>query len=176
ISIYHKIKFSNSDNSEIVDSIQIRPEQKDGCGCLVPLRFDTVLVRGKDPDAGIHGINGHQIAQVRVVFKIPSKAMHNIFPSSDVTPPDHLAYVEWVLPIPVHPGPNHLLYKVNRLVHHGRQHASIIPVKSILRSVHLFPVLGQHTPPEWNMFTVLESCNAFYINPFSDRDNYMVFS
>jgi hypothetical protein len=74
------------------------------------------------------------------------------------------------------PGPNHLHYKVNRLLHHGRRRASIIPVKYILRSVHLFPVFGQHNPQEWNSFTVLEMCNAFYINPFSDRDNYMLFS
>ena len=60
-------------------------------------------------------------------------------------------------------------------MHGGRRRASIIPVKSILRSVHLFPVFGQHTQG-WNTFTVLELCNTFYINPFSDRDNYMVFS
>lgn len=105
--------------------------------------------------------------------------MRNVFPSSGITPehkPEHLAYVEWFSPIPASPGPNHLLYKVNRVLRHGRRHASIIPVTSILRSVHLFPVFGQHTPQAWNSFSVLELCNAFYINPFSDRDNYMVFS
>ena len=191
VPVYHKIKFSNSDGTEIVDTIQIWPEQKDPRGRSIPSRFDTVLVRGKAQDGSLHGINGkfcfyvricppdcyagHRIAQVRVVFEIPSKAIRDVFPSSDIAPPEHLAYVEWFSPIPVTPGPNHLLYKVNRLMHHGRRRASIIPVKSILRSVHLFPIFGQHTQ-DWNTFTVLELCNTFYINPFSDRDNYMVFS
>ncbi len=107
---------------------------------------------------------------------MPSKAIHKVFPSLDITPPGHLAYVEWFSPIPVTPGPNHCLYRVTRLTHHGRRRASVIPVESILRSVHLFPVFGQRTPQEWNTFSILELCNAFYINPFSDRDNYMVFS
>ena len=190
VPVYHKIKFSNSDGSEIVDTIQIWPEQKDPCGHPIPLRFDTVLVWGKAQDGSLHGINGksfsharvcppgccigHRIAQVRVVFEIPSRVNCDVFPSSDITPPEHLAYVEWFLPIPVTPGLNHLLYKVNRLMHHGQQCASIIPVKFILCSVHLFPVFGQHTQ-EWNTFTALELCNAFYINPFSNQDNYMTF-
>jgi hypothetical protein len=111
-----------------------------------------------------------------VVFEIPSKVVQEIFPGSNVTPPQHLAYVEWFSPIPANPGPNHLLYKVTRLTHNGRRRASIIPVNTILRSVHLFPVFGQHTPQEWNTFSVLELCTTFYINPFSDRDNYLCFS
>ncbi|KAI9448874.1 hypothetical protein BJY52DRAFT_1206479 [Lactarius psammicola] len=174
VPVHHRIKFSNLDNSEIVDAIQVRPEQKDMRGRAIPSRFDTVLVRGKSQV--MHGSNGHQIAQVRVVFEIPSKVIREVFPSSDITPPEHLTYVEWFSPIPVTPGSNHRLYRVTRLTRHGRRRASIIPVESILRSVHLFPIFGQHTPREWNTFSVLELCNAFYINPFSDRDNYMVFS
>jgi hypothetical protein len=121
-------------------------------------------------------VTGHRIVQVRVVFEIPRKVIHDVFPSPDITPPQHLAYVEWFSPIPVTPGSNHLLYKVSRLTHHGRRRASIIPVESILCSVHLLPIFGQRVPREWNTFSVLELCNAFYINPFSDRDNYMVFS
>ncbi|KAF8256630.1 hypothetical protein EI94DRAFT_1764485 [Lactarius quietus] len=149
VPVHHKIKFTNSDNT-IVDSIQIRPEQKDAC---------------------------HRIAQVRVVFEIPNKSIHEVFPSSDIAlmPPEHLAYVEWFLPIPINLGPHHLLYKVHRLVHHGRWRASIIPVKSILRSVHLFPTFGKQSQ-RWRSFTVLNLCNTFYINPFSDRDSYMIFS
>ncbi|KAF8262730.1 hypothetical protein EI94DRAFT_1742876 [Lactarius quietus] len=68
VPVHHKIKFTNSDNT-IVDSIQIRPEQKDA---------------------------RHQIAQVRVVFEIPNKSIREIFPSSDIalTPPEHLTCVE----------------------------------------------------------------------------------
>lgn len=91
-------------------------------------------------------------------------------------PPQHLAYVEWFAPIPTTRGSNHQLDRVTRLTPNGRRHASIIPVDSILRSVHLFPVFGPQIPRAWNTFNVLELCNAFYINPFSDRDNYLVLS
>src|SRR6266702_113346 len=59
IPVFHRIKFtstSNSDNSEIVDSVVIRPEQNDTHGSVVPSRFDTVLVRGRHQ--AIHGNNG----------------------------------------------------------------------------------------------------------------------
>jgi hypothetical protein len=44
VPVHHRIKFSNSDGSEIVDSVQVRPEQKDTRGRQIPSRFDTVLV------------------------------------------------------------------------------------------------------------------------------------
>ena len=59
IPVFHRIKFTstgNADDSNIVDSAVVRPEQNDTRGRLVPSRFDTVLVRGKHQD--IHGSNG----------------------------------------------------------------------------------------------------------------------
>jgi hypothetical protein len=60
VHVHHRIKFKNSDGSEIVDSIQVRPEQKDTRGRQIPARFNTVLVRGKSPsqDGLVHGIDG----------------------------------------------------------------------------------------------------------------------
>ncbi|KAF8270612.1 hypothetical protein EI94DRAFT_1698703 [Lactarius quietus] len=111
VPVHHKIKFSNLDDSEIVNSIQIQPEHKDVHGHLVAAHFDMALIFGKAQDGSMHGINGNQIAQVRMVFKIPQKAIHEVFPSSVIMPPEHLAYVEWFSPIPINPGPSHLLYK-----------------------------------------------------------------
>jgi len=56
VSVYHRIKFSNLDNSEIVDAVQVRPEQKDAHGHPIPSRFDTILVRGRSQV--MHGSNG----------------------------------------------------------------------------------------------------------------------
>ena len=183
-----KDKFTNLDQTEIIDSIQVRPEQKDKRGRLIPAWFDTVLVHGKSQGSNIRGefwqyhsistcdgYTGHQIAQVWVVFKIPSKVVHNVYLGSKTMPPQHLAYVEWFSPIPAIPGPNHNLYKVTRLMQCGRWHASIIPVESILCSVHLLPSFGQCMPWEWNSFLVLELCNTFYVNLFSNQDSYMIF-
>ena len=46
VSVFHQIKFStsNTDNSKICDSVVARPEQLDTHGCMVPSRFDTVVV------------------------------------------------------------------------------------------------------------------------------------
>ncbi len=60
VPVFHRIKFtstSNSDDSEIMDSVVTQLEQKDAHGHIIPLRFDTVLVRGTHHDA-VHGNNG----------------------------------------------------------------------------------------------------------------------
>ncbi|KAN0131568.1 hypothetical protein V8E53_010676 [Lactarius tabidus] len=178
VPVHHRIKFSSPDGSEIVDSIQVRPEQKDARGRQVPSRFDTALVCGKSAsqDGLTHGTDGHRIVQVRVVFEIPKRVVEEVFTAPNTPPPGYLAYVEWFSPIPITRGSNHHLRKVTRLTQNGRRRASIIPVTSIIRSVHLLPVFGPHVPQGWNAFTVLELCNSFYINPFSDRQNYLILS
>ncbi|KAI9450893.1 hypothetical protein BJY52DRAFT_1125614 [Lactarius psammicola] len=118
--------------------------------------------------------SGLRIAQVRLVFQLPSKVIPQVFPSSNITPPTHLAYVEWFSPIPTTSDSNNLLHRVSRLSQNGRRLASIIPVDSILSSVHLFPRFAQDTL-EQNTFSVLELCDTFYINPFSNRDIYLLF-
>ncbi|KAH9164605.1 hypothetical protein EDB89DRAFT_2116238 [Lactarius sanguifluus] len=159
VPVFHRIKYAI-----------IRPEQKDGRGRTVPQRFDTVLVRGKRHDV-MHGSNGNRIAQVRVVFQIPSKVVHNVF-FNDA--PTHLAYIEWFSPLSPTPDINHLMYKVSRLTHRGRRRAAVIPVGSIIGSVHLIPRFGEATP-DWNSFSVLKQCSTFYVNSFSDQDNYLRF-
>ncbi|KAN0136686.1 hypothetical protein V8E53_005456 [Lactarius tabidus] len=85
---------------------------------------------------------GHRIAQVCMVFQLPTRSIPDLFPSL-ATAPSHLAYVEWFSPIPATPDANSSLYKVSRVMCHGRRQASIIPVQSIISSVHLFPRFGQ---------------------------------
>ena len=59
VHVHHRLKFSNLDDSEIVDGVQVRPEQKDSRGRRVPSRFDTVLVRGKSSQDGVvAGLSG----------------------------------------------------------------------------------------------------------------------
>jgi hypothetical protein len=119
--------------------------------------------------------SGLRIAQVRVVFQLPSKILPLLFPSSEATLPTHLAYVEWFTPIPTTPDSNSGLYKVSRLLRNGRRVASVIPVDTIISSVHLFPRFGQNAPTG-KTFSVLETCHSFFINPFSSRDNFLLFS
>jgi hypothetical protein len=51
VPVYHSMKFTQGTNpeaSEIVDSVHARPEQRDSRGRIIPSRFDTVLVEGKE--------------------------------------------------------------------------------------------------------------------------------
>ena len=48
VPVYHKIKFTDRGiltKPEIVDTVHVRPEQKDSRGRIIPARFDTVLVQ-----------------------------------------------------------------------------------------------------------------------------------
>jgi hypothetical protein len=100
---------------------------------------------------------------------------HEIFHSS-VTPPNHLAYIEWFSPLSTTRDANHLMYKVTRSTHSGHRTGAIVSVESILCSVHLIPDFGPIVPQNWNTFSVLEQCDTFFVNPFVDRHNYMLFS
>ena len=52
VPVHHRIKFTNLDQTEIVDSVQVWLEQKDMQGRLVLSRFDTVLVHSKSTGSG----------------------------------------------------------------------------------------------------------------------------
>ncbi|KAH9173949.1 hypothetical protein EDB89DRAFT_2152812 [Lactarius sanguifluus] len=174
VPVFYRIKYTSSGTSTVIDAVHVRPEQRDTHGRSIPSWFDTVIVRGHHRGRA-RGNNGLQIAQVRVVFQIPERSIPDLFPSLTTVLPTHLAYVEWFSPIPATPDANNSLYRVSRLTRNGRRDASIIPVDSIFSSVHLFPRFGQQSR-KWNTFSVLELCQSFYINPFSDRDMYLVLS
>ena len=191
VPVYHTMKFTkicSLGQSEIVDAVHARPERRDSRGRIVPSHFDTVLIKGQDQTGQgnkgmlfplkfyfINGYTGPRVAQVRVIFQIPSAAIPMVFPSPETTVPTHLAYVKWFSPMSTTPDPRHMMHRVSRLTRHGSRCASVIPVDSILGSVHLIPRFGRVVPPEWNSFTVLEKCDTFYVNVFNDVDTYLKF-
>ena len=56
VPVFHKIKFVSTD-SEVIDAVHVRPDQRDARGRPIPSRFDTVLVQG-GPQAGVRGSKG----------------------------------------------------------------------------------------------------------------------
>lgn len=85
----------------------------------------------------------------------------------------HLAYVEWFTPFATsQQDRNHGMYRISRLRVNGEQQASVIPVKLIRQSVHLFPKFGPVAPDEWRSSKILDQAQAFHANPFSDRFTY----
>ena len=55
-------------------------------------------------------------------------------------------------------------------------HWSMLPVESILCSVHLFPWFSPNIPQTWKSSTVLGLCQTFYVNPFVNRQSYLTFA
>ena len=110
-----------------------------------------------------------------MVFQLPTYTIPIVMLPS-VTVPQHLAYVEWFSILPTVPDANSGLYRVSRLTSNGFRQASVISVDSILSSVHLVPHFVGADSSGWNTFTVIELCNSFYVNPFSNRDQYLLFS
>ncbi|KAI0639898.1 hypothetical protein C8Q77DRAFT_1214290 [Trametes polyzona] len=177
LPVFHKLKFTLRDAQQLGimedahDVAHARPRRKDRRGRSVPGRFDTVLVN--DGTGGLSGTQGYHVAQLRLVFKLPAAASRELFP--DVLAPGPLAYVERFSPLTA-PDPVHGLYKVTRQRDAaGARLASVVEVRSIRRSCHLFPITGAVIPREWTSSTVLDNCDRFWVNSFSDIHMYMIF-
>lgn len=107
---------------------------------------------------------------MRVIFSVPERFIPNLF--SKERPPTYLAYVEWFTPFTAAPDPLHGLYKVKKAIRDGVRSANIIPLKNIRRSMHVYPSFGQVVPKEWTSSNVLDLCDTFFINSFTDRHVY----
>ena len=190
VSVYHYIRYQDDNGSEsTVDSIRIWLHRKDNKGRTVEGRFDTGLIcTGAEDRIGIHGMPhlylcycitevlklAYCIAQIRVIFSIKPATRKLLFGNHN-NPPHHLAYVEWFTPFQTTPEPKTGLYKVSRSFQQNAHIASIVPVKDIVQSIHLSPLPGRSMPPEWNSHSVLEECNTFLVNPFTDYHTYLLF-
>ena len=117
---------------------------------------------------------GYHVGRLRLVFRLSEAARKQLIP--DVIDPGPLAYVEWFSPF-TQPDPVHGMYKVVR--ERDQQHsliASVVEVKNIRWSCHLFPAITRRDgviPWEWSSSTVLDSCEEFWLNCFSDMPMYM---
>jgi hypothetical protein len=118
-----------------------------------------------------------QAAQIRVVFSVKQTSWQHVFRDSDVLlPPEHLAYVEWFTPFRAEPDHNSKMYKVSRVLQGTSRLASIVPVSHIDQSLHLVPLAGSSLPREWHSSTILDHCQTFLVNSFSDRRTYLLCS
>lgn len=171
LPIYHRIKFIDPSTSQILDSIHIQPQRSNTHGHKIPARFDTALI--SDGTGERIWNKGYRVGQVRVVFTLPDRILRHFPQECQAALSQHLAYVEWFTTFPSKPELNHQLYKLKRSFTHGDRLASIVPVKNIARSIHLFPKFGQVAPRAWTWNNVLEKCSTFFVNSFSDSNMYV---
>ncbi|KAL1750346.1 hypothetical protein FB107DRAFT_252199 [Schizophyllum commune] len=171
VKVWHRIKFVVRERLTgkrvTKDSIHARPARLNKRGLTVPGRFDTALMSdGSSRETGVHG---NRVGRIRVVFSIPETACPSLFPIGFQCP-KHLAYVEWYTPFPSRPERDHLMYKISKCRTDGGQRmlASIVPLEHIRRSVHLIPKFGRAAPADWTSSNVLDHCDVFYVNPFTD--------
>lgn len=117
---------------------------------------------------------GNRVGRIRVVFSLPPASSPILF-NNEADVPQHLAYVQWFSPFSLEPDANHLLYKVTPLKDRDGTHiCSVIPLANITRSVHLFPKFGRVAPQEWLSSNVLDMCDTFFVNNFTDRHLYRI--
>lgn len=175
LPVWHRIKFLRTDPftqlSTTADAIHVRPSKHDSCRKLIPARFDTAWVNdGTGEDVGV---DGYHVGRVRVIFSLSERARQVMF-ADGVDVPGHLAYIQWFSALQ-DPDPNHLLHNVLPLHDVDGTHvASVIPVANIRRSVHLIPKFGRVAPQEWTSSNVLDCCESFLVNGFTDRHFYRI--
>ncbi|KAF8267150.1 hypothetical protein EI94DRAFT_1842165 [Lactarius quietus] len=143
LPVWHVIKFASTDPithvRSVTDSIHVRPAKHDKRNWLIPGRFNTMLIN--DGTGAMHGIKGHSIGRIHVVFTIPVRYHEHLFDCS-LTDPDG----------------SHGMIKL---------HLQIDSEGNWL--VHLLPSFGPVVPAEWTSSNVLDCCEMFYLSTFSDR-------
>jgi hypothetical protein len=98
-----------------------------------------------------------RLAQIRVVFKLPSH--YGNFPHP-------LAYIEWFRPLRA-PEPATGLYRLARSTRNQRRFGAVISVQDIFQAGHLMPRFGAgKVDASWLSGDVLERADEFYVNPY----------
>ena len=98
--------------------------------------------------------------------------MYTLFPHTPAADwPKHLAYVHWFSNFPRSPDSSHQQFKITQsLAPGGGNLASVVPITSIVSSVHLLPKFGEIAPRHWTSSNVLDNAQSFYVNSFGDHD------
>ena len=116
---------------------------------------------------------GRRVGRVHTIFSIPDRFHSQVISNPQATTlSPHLAYIEWFAPFRQNPEPHHNLFSVKRPPLLQRQY-SIVPVNQIVRSVHLIPRFGPQVDRSWTSSNVLDECDSFFLNQFSDRNAYI---
>ncbi|KAJ3859650.1 hypothetical protein EV359DRAFT_50531 [Lentinula novae-zelandiae] len=178
LPIWHHLKFNNKDlyDWKTVDMVSAYPCRYNSRNQVVRVsRFDAALIRVCGTNASEQGddfIKDTQVGRIRVMFSLPQKMLYKLFPPN-MTPPAHLAYVEWFSKFPRHPDPHTGMNRLKKQISRdGVISASVVPIETIQKSINLYPKWGGSVPPEWTSENILDRCEHFFVNPFRDTHTY----
>ncbi|KAI6018888.1 hypothetical protein BKA83DRAFT_4057459, partial [Pisolithus microcarpus] len=154
-----------SGHGRILQKIRASPQiAARGRKAETPARFDTVFVMDEErPRTDCPIINYVQLAQVRVIFKLPEHLG---------TSPHPLAYVEWFTTLQRR-DPVSGLYIVTRSTRNRRRNATIISIDRIVRACHLQAWCGREISKDWSAASVLEKATSFHLNSYIDLDTFL---
>ncbi|THU96048.1 hypothetical protein K435DRAFT_665236 [Dendrothele bispora CBS 962.96] len=175
VPVWHQIKLVNPDlyGDTTLDVVKAQPRRTNSRNQVIQAaRFDTALIQTTPHNPEKGNLDGMRVGRIRVIFSIPDKTTDRLFPSN-VSPPAHLAYIEWFTKFTHLPDSSSGMYRLKRQLNRdGTPSSSVIPVSMIKCSVHLFPRWGGPVPPDWTCENVLDMCPNFFLNPFQDLHTY----
>ncbi|KAJ3846903.1 hypothetical protein EV368DRAFT_76920 [Lentinula lateritia] len=154
LPIWHHLKFNNKDlyDWNMVNMIFAYPCRYNSRNQVVRVsHFDAALIHVCGTNASEQGddfIKDTQVGRIRVMFSLPQKMLYKLFPPN-MTPPAHLAYVEWFSKFPRHPDPHMRMNRLKKQIgRDGVISASVVPIETIQKSINLYPKWGGSVPPE----------------------------
>ncbi|THU98815.1 hypothetical protein K435DRAFT_795398 [Dendrothele bispora CBS 962.96] len=172
LPVWHKVKFVNFElfGKKTLDSICAHPRRYTKEGKVSHMsRFDTALIKVKSyPGEDSNFLKECRVGRVRVIFSLPPERLDTLFAPNSM-PPRHLAYVEWFTKFDDHADLYSGLHAVKRS---QNVTSTIVPLETLQRSVHLIPKWNGVVPSEWTSKSVLDDCNAFFLNVFKDDHTY----
>ncbi|EIW86269.1 hypothetical protein CONPUDRAFT_86280 [Coniophora puteana RWD-64-598 SS2] len=136
-------------------------EELGGRKGTVPPRWDTVLVE-VDSDARRHfgGLSGLRVAELRVIFKLPSHL-------GKINEP--LAYVHWFRELNVSAiEPNSGMFKISKSTRHHLPYGEVIPLSRIVRPCHMIPYFGTGRVPRAWLQSAPADAHDFLLNKYID--------
>ncbi|THU87442.1 hypothetical protein K435DRAFT_681657 [Dendrothele bispora CBS 962.96] len=175
VPVWHQVKFVNLElhGDTTLDVLKAHPRKMNSHNQITQSsQFDAALIQTRlnNPENGY--LDGLRVGRVRVIFSLPSKSLDRLFPSN-ISPPSHLAYIEWFTPFTCYPDSSSGLHHIKRhTMSDGTPSVSVVPVDMIKQSVHLYPKWGGAVPSERTCENILDSCSDFYLNPFRDIRTY----
>ncbi|KAI0037300.1 hypothetical protein FA95DRAFT_1507106, partial [Auriscalpium vulgare] len=172
VDVWHRIKFSlpnlQLDTSPSFNNTVIAQPSSS----TASERFDTVLVdeRGEAGDAGVAGL---RVGRIRVIFCIPPdielafRKAHGL-----LQPIGTLVYIEWFTRFDGK-DINTNMYPISKLSDRSTgPRASVLSVSALRRGVQLVPKFDHRANRTWTAQNVLDKCDSFFVNNFTDHHAY----